>query len=603
MYKREEDGIVLVDQNKCRGWRYCVSGCPYKKVYFNHRTGKAEKCTLCYPRIEVGQPTICSETCVGRIRYLGLVPYDADRVQEAASVPDERDLLAAQRDVFLDPEDPAVRAAARRDGIPDDWLDAARRSPICDLAMRWGVALPLHPEFRTLPMVWYLPPLSPVVSTLEIDGYEADPDDVFGAIDHLRIPLEYLANLLAAGDVEQIRAVLHRLAAMHAYMRKRAVLGEPARPARPGSAGRRRPVGLRDLGDGRRARPARLAHAHPVGMAQRPLRRPTRVHPADGVHAAAADRARRLARLPRHHPRLRLSAGLRRCVVRRRRAVRGRLVRERAPGLRAWRLRRRHGGHRARGAHRAADRRPVGVGGAVLGGDRGRRRHQRRLLGERTRRAAGSGDGAGAGHVAALSVFRTSGRAWALTLFYFLAFGGFVAMFLYLPKLLTAEYDLTKADAGARAAGFALLAVVGRPLGGWLSDRVGASRVLLVSFKAVAVLALVLAAAYTAMVPLTIACLTMAVALGLGTGAVFKLVPEWFPDRVGSVTGVVGAAGGLGGFFPPLVMGIVKSATGAYGLGFVLMSLVALACLVVLRALGAPQRGARGRPRVSTAGR
>jgi MFS transporter, NNP family, nitrate/nitrite transporter len=124
-----------------------------------------------------------------------------------------------------------------------------------------------------------------------------------------------------------------------------------------------------------------------------------------------------------------------------------------------------------------------------------------------------------------------------------------------------------------------------------------------VSFSAVAVLALVLAAAYTAMVPLTIACLTMAVALGLGTGAVFKLVPEWFPDRVGSVTGVVGAGGGLGGFFPPLVMGIVKSATGAYGLGFVLLSMVALVCLVVLRALGTPQRGAPGRPRVSTAGR
>ncbi|MFN8159420.1 MAG: 4Fe-4S dicluster domain-containing protein, partial [Solirubrobacterales bacterium] len=78
MYKREEDGIVLVDQAKCRGWRFCVSGCPYKKVYFNHRTGKAEKCTLCYPRIESGQPTICSETCVGRIRYIGLVLYDAD---------------------------------------------------------------------------------------------------------------------------------------------------------------------------------------------------------------------------------------------------------------------------------------------------------------------------------------------------------------------------------------------------------------------------------------------------------------------------------------------------------------------------------------------
>lgn len=80
MYKRAEDGIVLVDQDACRGWRMCVSGCPYKKVYFNHKTGKAEKCTMCYPRIEVGLPTVCSETCVGRLRYLGLVLYDADRV-------------------------------------------------------------------------------------------------------------------------------------------------------------------------------------------------------------------------------------------------------------------------------------------------------------------------------------------------------------------------------------------------------------------------------------------------------------------------------------------------------------------------------------------
>jgi NNP family nitrate/nitrite transporter-like MFS transporter len=193
------------------------------------------------------------------------------------------------------------------------------------------------------------------------------------------------------------------------------------------------------------------------------------------------------------------------------------------------------------------------------------------------------------GMFASLSVFRTSGRAWALTLFYFLAFGGFVAMFLYLPKLLTDVHDLTKADAGARAAGFALLAVIGRPTGGWLSDRVGAARVLVVSFSAVAVLALVLAATYESMVPLTIACLTMALALGLGTGAVFKLVPDWFPDRVGSVTGVVGAAGGLGGFFPPLVMGVVKSATGGYALGFVLMALVAVACLLVLARTGTPR--------------
>jgi nitrate reductase beta subunit len=225
MYKREEDGIVLVDQDKCRGWRFCVSGCPYKKVYFNHKTGKAEKCTLCYPRIEAGLPTICSETCVGRIRYLGLVLYDADRVLEAASTPDEKKLLDAQVSVFLDPNDAAVQRQARRDGIPDDWLEYARRSPVYQLAVRWRVALPLHPEYRTLPMVWYVPPLSPVVNSLEGDGYEADPDQLFPAIDSLRIPMEYLANLLAAGDAEVIRGVLRRLAAMRAFMRKRQVLG------------------------------------------------------------------------------------------------------------------------------------------------------------------------------------------------------------------------------------------------------------------------------------------------------------------------------------------------------------------------------------------
>ncbi|MBO0688350.1 MAG: nitrate reductase subunit beta [Candidatus Dormibacteraeota bacterium] len=226
MYKREEDGIVLVDQDKCRGWRFCVSGCPYKKVYFNHHTGKAEKCTLCYPRIEAGLPTICSETCVGRIRYLGIVLYDADRVLEAASVRDEKDLLEAQLSLFLDPADPEVQAQARRDGVPDDWLEHARRSPVYTLAIKYRVALPLHPEYRTLPMVWYVPPLSPVVNVLEQDGYEADPDDIFPAIERMRIPVEYLANLLAAGDADVVRGVLQRLAAMRTFMRKQQVLGE-----------------------------------------------------------------------------------------------------------------------------------------------------------------------------------------------------------------------------------------------------------------------------------------------------------------------------------------------------------------------------------------
>ena len=191
-----------------------------------------------------------------------------------------------------------------------------------------------------------------------------------------------------------------------------------------------------------------------------------------------------------------------------------------------------------------------------------------------------------------IAVLGTGTRAWALVLFYFLAFGGFVALYLYLPKLLTGVHDLTKTDAGARAAGFAALAVVGRPLGGVISDRIGAERVLLVCFVSVFVLALGLAVSYESMVPLTICCLTMALALGLGMGAVFKLVPVWYPEKVGAVTGVVGAAGGLGGFFPPLVMGVVKSATGGYALGFVLMACVAVGCLGLLRARREPQRAA-----------
>jgi nitrate reductase beta subunit len=237
MYKREEDGIVLVDQDRCRGWRFCVSGCPYKKVYFNHRTGKAEKCTLCFPRVEAGQPTICSETCVGRLRYLGLFLYDADAVLPAAATPDPQQLYRAQLSVFLDPDDPAVADAAARQGIPADWIAAARRSPVYALAVRHKVALPLHPEYRTLPMVWYIPPLSPVADVVHAAGYDdADPDRVFATIDALRIPVEYLANLFTAGDPGTVRAVLRKLAAVRAMMRAAQLGLEPAGEL-PASAG------------------------------------------------------------------------------------------------------------------------------------------------------------------------------------------------------------------------------------------------------------------------------------------------------------------------------------------------------------------------------
>jgi nitrate reductase beta subunit len=237
IYKRAEDGIVLVDQDRCRGWRQCITGCPYKKIYYNHRTGKAEKCTFCYPRVEVGQPTVCSETCVGRLRYIGLFLYDADRVTEAASVPDEKDLYEAQLDLMLDPADPEVIAAARAEGIPDDWLDAARRSPVYALAKKYRVALPLHPEYRTMPMVWYVPPLSPIVDLLTEQGHDGEShQNLFGAIDTLRIPVEYLAELFTAGDTDIVTQVLRKLAGMRSYMRDVA-LGREPNPLIPASVG------------------------------------------------------------------------------------------------------------------------------------------------------------------------------------------------------------------------------------------------------------------------------------------------------------------------------------------------------------------------------
>ncbi len=192
-----------------------------------------------------------------------------------------------------------------------------------------------------------------------------------------------------------------------------------------------------------------------------------------------------------------------------------------------------------------------------------------------------------------LRIFIDRPAAWAPTFYYFLVFGGFVAMFAYLPKLLTGVYDLDKPDAAARAAGFALVAVIARPVGGWLADRIRAETVLRISFAATAVLAALLAPLYDEMVPLTILALSLAAAFGLGTGAVFKAVANDFPDDVGVVTGVVGAAGGLGGFFPPLVMALVKSTTGDYLLGFLLLAATAVAALVVLHFMSRGRAPAR----------
>ncbi|NLP61390.1 nitrate reductase subunit beta [Paraburkholderia sacchari] len=223
VYKREDDGIVLVDQDKCRGWRMCISGCPYKKMYFNWKSGKAEKCIFCYPRIEAGQPTVCSETCVGRIRYLGVMLYDADRIGEAAAVESTQDLYASQLDVFLDPHDPDIQAEALRQGVPQSWLDAAVKSPVYRMAVEWKIAFPLHPEYRTLPMVWYVPPLSPIQSAA--DAGHIGMDGVIPDVASLRIPMRYLANLLTAGDEKPVISALNRMLTMRAYKRTQSVDG------------------------------------------------------------------------------------------------------------------------------------------------------------------------------------------------------------------------------------------------------------------------------------------------------------------------------------------------------------------------------------------
>jgi MFS transporter, NNP family, nitrate/nitrite transporter len=139
---------------------------------------------------------------------------------------------------------------------------------------------------------------------------------------------------------------------------------------------------------------------------------------------------------------------------------------------------------------------------------------------------------------AGISLFGREVMPWVLSLFYFLTFGGFVALGIYLPKLLVDLFGFTPTGAGLRAAGVVVLATLARPIGGWLAD-------------------------------------------GIGNGAVFKLVAAYYPDKTGAVTGVVGAAGGLGGFFPPLVLGVVRDATGSYALGFVLLALFAAGCLLV----------------------
>lgn len=218
LYKRGEDGIVLLDQNRCRGWRSCVAACPYKKTYFNWSTGKSEKCLLCFPRVETGQAPACFHSCVGRIRYLGVVLYDAERIEEVASLPRE-ELIDGHRSLILDPSDSIVIDEAMKAGIPESTLKAARRSPVYKFVKEWKLALPPHIEYRTLPMLFYVPPMSAVTASYDGKVINGTSDEFFHDINDSRVPMQFLGNLFGAGYTGKIEYALRKQKAVRWYRR------------------------------------------------------------------------------------------------------------------------------------------------------------------------------------------------------------------------------------------------------------------------------------------------------------------------------------------------------------------------------------------------
>ena len=211
--------MVLINQERCRAWRMCVTACPYKKSYYNWNTGKSEKCILCYPRLESGQAPACMHSCVGRIRYLGVMLYDADKIHEVASC-DEKDLIDKQMDIYLDPFNEEVIAAAKKNGIADSTIRSAQQSPVYKFVKQWKVALPLHPEFRTIPNLFYVPPMLPAMASVDSDGiYDSTTKSLWAGIDQYRLPMKYLASLFTAGNEEKVKEVLRKLMAVKIHRR------------------------------------------------------------------------------------------------------------------------------------------------------------------------------------------------------------------------------------------------------------------------------------------------------------------------------------------------------------------------------------------------
>jgi NNP family nitrate/nitrite transporter-like MFS transporter len=172
-------------------------------------------------------------------------------------------------------------------------------------------------------------------------------------------------------------------------------------------------------------------------------------------------------------------------------------------------------------------------------------------------------------------------KLWLLSLFYFITFGSFVAFTIYLPSFLVNHFELEKVDAGLRTAGFIAIATVFRPVGGWIGDKINSFLILMAVFFGLTFAGFLLS--FTPSLPIySFGCLLVAFCAGIGNGAVFKLVPLYFSKQAGVVNGIVSAMGGLGGFFPPIILTILFSWTGHYAIGFMSLSEFSLASLVLV---------------------
>lgn len=179
-----------------------------------------------------------------------------------------------------------------------------------------------------------------------------------------------------------------------------------------------------------------------------------------------------------------------------------------------------------------------------------------------------------------IGIFFKEPMCWLLSLFYFQTFGGFVALSIYMPMLLKDLFDLSPTDVGFRTAMFVVLATLARPLGGWLADKFGGGRILAFCFLGLLPCAFLFTTHDLGY--FTVGALGAAFLVGLGNGGVFRLVPEYFPKDTGTVTGLVGAAGGMGGFFPPLVLGYCKDHLGTFNHGFYALAVFSFLCLIVV---------------------